>query len=105
MSMNLLSASDMSVGEGALYSLIGFIIVLLVLALLVGIFYLSGFVFKSKLFNKQEETPVISNTSEQADDDDDELVAVITAAVSCMLEEECGGEAPEFIIKRITRKK
>lgn len=106
MSIALLSAKDITLGEGALYSLIGFVIVLLVLALLVGIFYLSGYIFKSKLFNKKEEkNPAAAMPKETAADDDDELVAVITAAVACMLEEENGGAAPEFVIKRIKRKK
>ena len=105
MNIALLSASDISLGEGALYAVIGFVIVLAVLALLVGIFYLSGFIFQSKLFNKQKEQPAAVVTP--ADDDeetDEQLVAVITAAVMCMLQDECG-EAPEFVIKRIVRKK
>lgn len=106
MTISLLSAKDLTLGEGALYSVIGFVIVLIVLALLVGIFYLSGYIFQSKLFDKKEEKkPPVAKPVETADDDADELVAVITAAVACMLEEECGGEAPEFVIKRIKRKK
>lgn len=105
MSRLLLSAKDLSLGEGALYAVIGFVIVLSVLALLVGIFYLSGYVFKSKLFNKNDvKKPAAVQPTETADDDD-ELVAVITAAIACMLEEESGGEVPEFVIKRIKRKK
>lgn len=105
MSMALLSAKELSLGEGALYALIGFLIVLLVLALLVGIFYLSGFIFKSKLFNKQKETvAVVEQPDDGEEETDEQLVAVITAAVMCMLQEE-SGEAPEFVIKRIVRKK
>lgn len=105
MGILLLSAKTLTLGEGALYSVIGFVIVLLVLALLVGIFYLSGYVFQSKPFNKKAEKKPTAAKQEQTADDDDELVAVITAAVACMLEEERGGEAPEFVIKRIVRKK
>lgn len=103
------AAKSMSLGNGALVAFIGFIIVLAVLALLVGIFYISGAIFKSKLFNKQKAvTPLPQQTkvAEAAEDEtDDALVAVITAAVACMLEEECDGDAPEFVIKRIVRKK
>ena len=106
MNMAFLSASDMSLGEGALYAVIGFVIVLAVLALLVGIFYLSGFIFQSKLFNKQEEQKPAAVTVKESDGEetDEQLVAVITAAIMCTLEEE-RGEAPEFVIKRIVRKK
>lgn len=107
MSMVLLSAKDMTLGEGALYAVIGFIIVLAVLALLVGIFYLSGYIFQSKLFNKQkEQAPAVAvqPSDEGEEETDEQLVAVITAAVMCMLQEE-SGEAPEFVIKRIVRKK
>ncbi|MCH5155940.1 MAG: OadG family protein, partial [Clostridiales bacterium] len=91
MSTALHSASDMSLSEGAVFALIGFLIVLAVLALLVGIFYLSGFIFQSKLFNKQKDQPaaVITPKNDDSDDEaDEQLVAVITAAVACMLEEE-----------------
>lgn len=102
----LLSAAKVSLGEGALYAVIGFIIVLAVLALLVGIFYLSGFVFQSKLFNKSKpQKPAEQQSAVAESDEDEQLVAVITAAIACMLEEENDGEAPEFVIKRIVRKK
>lgn len=108
MNLALLSASDISLGEGALYSVIGFIIVLLVLALLVGIFYLSGYIFQSKLFNKKKEEKSQSadrHAVSAEDETDEQLVAAITAAIACVLQEENGGDAPEFIIKRIVRKK
>ncbi|MDE5562153.1 MAG: OadG family protein [Clostridiales bacterium] len=103
----LLSAEKITLAEGALYSVIGFIIVLVVLALLVGIFYLSGFVFQSKAFNKQKPTKPAATQSKSNDDETDEqLVAAITAAITCVLQAESDdGEAPEFVIKRITRKK
>lgn len=107
MSLALLSASDMSLGDGALYSVIGFIIVLVVLALLVGIFYLSGFIFQSKLFNKkkEEKSSAAQPTVSAEEETDEQLVAAITAAIACVLEDERGGDAPEFVIKRIVRKK
>lgn len=108
MNLALLSASEeMSLGEGALYAVVGFIIVLLVLALLVGIFYLSGFIFQSKLFNKKrEEKPATAQPAVSVEEETDEqLVAAITAAIACVMEDECSGDAPEFVIKRIVRKK
>ena len=112
MSIALLSASDMSLGDGALYSVIGFIIVLAVLALLVGIFYLSGFIFQSKLFNKQKEqkqTPPaavqVQSAESEKEETNEQLVAAITAAIACVLKDERDGDAPEFVIKRIVRKK
>lgn len=104
MNISLLS---MNLGDGALYSLIGFIIVLLVLALLVGVFYLSGFIFQSKTFNKPKVDHVAVTQEQPENSDDEELVAAITAAISCVLQSEAGGdsEPPEFVIKRIVRKK
>lgn len=96
---------NMSLGEGALYSLIGFIIVLAVLALLVGIFYLSGFLFQSGLLSKKQKDTAVAPV-ENGDETDDQVVAAITAAVACILQEENGcTEAPDFVIKRISRKK
>ncbi|MDE6200875.1 MAG: OadG family protein [Clostridiales bacterium] len=107
MNIGLLSAEKISLAEGALYAVIGFVIVLAVLALLVGIFYLSGFIFQSKLFNKQKVTkPVAPQPQSNDDETDEQLVAAITAAIACVLESESqDGEAPEFVIKRIVRKK
>ena len=108
MNIALLSeAKNLTLGEGALYALIGFIIVLAVLALLVGIFYLSGYIFQSKPFNKQKEQAPVAAAAPSDDGEeetDEQLVAAITAAVMCMLQEE-SGEEPEFVIKRIVRKK
>lgn len=109
--VNFLSATDMSLGDAALYSVVGFAIVLGVLAILVGIFYLSGFLFrtktlsKEKLFERKKKPQVSDDTEPQ--EDDDELVAAITAAISVVLSQESGeSEAvPEFVIRRITRKK
>lgn len=102
--------SDMSIGNAALYALIGFLIVLVVLALLVGIFYLTGLIFKTKtlsrdkLFERKKKKPVAADTESESSDDD-ELTAAITAAVMCMLESEQEQVKPDFVIRRITRKK
>ncbi|MDE6028908.1 MAG: OadG family protein [Clostridiales bacterium] len=105
--MFLLSAGKITLAEGALYAVIGFVIVLIVLALLVGIFYLSGFIFQSKPFNKQKAKKSAVTQPQSTDDETDEqLVAAITAAITCVLQSESqDGEAPEFVIKRIVRKK
>ena len=105
MNIGLLSAEKVSLGEGALYAVIGFVIVLVVLALLVGIFYLSGIIFQSKLFNKQKKESPVKVQQTVDDETDEQLVAAITAAITCVLAEESQGEAPEFVIKRIVRKK
>lgn len=116
MYLTFLSARDVALGDAALYSLIGFVIVLAVLALLVGIFYLMGAIFRSKLFNmpkkekkkgkKKADEPAASEqpaTLESAAEDEGEVIAAITAAISIMLEQE--GEPAEFVIRRVTRKK
>ncbi len=101
--------SDTSIGSAALYALIGFLIVIAVLALLVGIFYLTGFIFKSKAFSRdklfeRKKKPTAASETPSAQSDD-ELAAAITAAVMCMLESEGDDVKPDFVIRRITRKK
>lgn len=110
-----LSASDISISDAALRAVVGFIIVLVVLALLVGIFYLSGWLFRTKVlsrdklftFNKKDKSK--KNQAEVGDkadaESDDEIVAAITAAVTVMLSEENDDVVPEFVIRRIVRKK
>lgn len=108
-----ISASDYSLGDGALYSVVGFIIVLAVLALLVGIFYLTGFLFQTKFLSKEnlferknKKTP--KETASVADEQsDDEIVAAITAAIAAVYADEAseGEEIPEFVIRRIKRSK
>ena len=106
----LLSASDVKLMDAFLYALVGFIIVLAVLALLVGIFYLTGFIFrtkamsKEKLFERKKRDKVVATASD-GEQDDEELVAAITAAISCMLESETPEVKPDFVIRRIARKK
>ncbi len=106
--MLFLSASDMNLLDAFLYAIVGFAIVLAVLALLVGIFYLSGFLFKSKLLGREklfERKKKKSSDVVSAQEDDGELVAAITAAISVVLESESDGDVkPEFVIRRIVRK-
>lgn len=110
-----LAAEKIGYGEAALDALIGFLIVLAVLALLVGIFYLTGFLFsrtalgKDKLFERKPKSKKSDKTSDavgkSAADGDEQTVAAIAAAITVILEEESGGESPEFVIRRVTRKK
>lgn len=111
----LLSASDTKVSDAAIYALVGFIIVLLVLALLVGLFYLSGFLFRTKALSKdklfefkkkqKDETAVSSNAADEQSDE--ELYAVISAVISTIYDEEAQGDSvkPDFVIRRIKRSK
>ncbi len=110
MKLSFIGASDIGYGEAALYALVGFCIVILVLALLVGIFYLSGFLFrtkalsKEKLFERKKPEPQVAEDGET--ETDEQTVAAITAAISVILSGETESEAvPEFVIRRITRKK
>lgn len=109
MTLFISANKDISIGNAALYALVGFLIVLSVLALLVGIFYLSGAIFKSKTLNaghKKKEPVKNAEEPVTVTDDDGEVVAAITAAISVILSEEAvGNEEPEFVIRRVTRKK
>ncbi|MCH5165786.1 MAG: OadG family protein [Clostridiales bacterium] len=109
-----ISASDYSLGEGALYAVVGFMIVLAVLALLVGIFYLSGFLFRTKFLSrdnlfkrdKKPENASVQTESADAGESDEQLFAVISAVISAIYDEEAQSDSvkPEFVIRRIKRK-
>ncbi len=108
MTVSFLSASDVKIGDAALYALVGFVIVIAVLALLVGIFYLSGFIFRTKALSRDNlfERKKKDGPAPQ-DGDDEQTVAAITAAIAVILAEESGGDddvKPDFVIRRITRK-
>lgn len=99
--------SDVAIGDAVLYALVGLVIVIAVLALLVFIFWLSGLLFKSKLMNKTKKDKTQSAVAEQPMEDDQELMAVITAAITAVYDSETDGDdaRPEFVIRRISRKK
>ncbi len=113
MNISILSASDVSLGDGALYAVVGFLIVLAVLALLVGIFYLTGFIFQTKflskdnLFERKKKTQDRPNAENSDGESDDEIVAAITAAIACIYADESadGDVVPEFVIRHIKRNK
>ena len=108
MNVVLLSANEnMTIQDAALYALVGFVIVLLVLALLVGIFYLMGFIFKSMEKSKaqKQEATAPQTAVTESNEDDEELFAVISAVISAIYDEESAGtEKPEFVIRKISRK-
>ncbi len=104
----------LGIGEAAVDAVLGFVIVVGVLALLVGIFYISGRLFRTKAlskenlfeFKKQNVACEPAYVPEITDDGGElETVAAIAAAISAVLEDENGGQKPEFVIRRITRKK
>lgn len=98
------------IGEAAVDALLGFIVVFLGIAFLVGIVWLVGFVMhkatgKTVPKGKKAEKPeaLVSASSETADDDlpDEETVAVITAAIMAYYVKE--KPKCEFTVKRIKR--
>lgn len=95
-----------NVGDGAIYALLGFVIVFLGIILLVLIFTALGKVMTSlpKRNAKQKaEEPQISAPNESTAEGEipPEVVAVITAAVAAMLEGE--KSKCEFVVRRIKR--
>lgn len=105
-----LSASDTPLGDAAIYAVVGFVIVTVVLAALVGIFSLTGYLFSKtalgneKLFSNKRNEPVVVDSKTDDISSDEDVVAAVTAAITVMLEEETG-DKPEFVIRRIVRKK
>ncbi len=105
----LSTETEITTGAAALYAVIGFLIVVAVLALLVGIFYLSGAIFRTKalsrdnLFARRKKADKAAPTETA---DDEETVAAITAAIAVILGEESGDAdvKPDFVIRRVTRK-
>ena len=103
MMMFLSAETDITTGAAALYALIGFIIVVAVLALLVGVFYRTKALSRDNLFERKKKADKSAPTDVE---DDGETVAAITAAIAVMLEAERGEDdvKPEFVIRRVTRK-
>ena len=111
--ISFLSASDTKISDAALYAIIGFVIVLAVLALLVGIFYLTGFLFstkalsKDKLFERKgKNKQPAAQTAADGEETDEELFAVITAVISAIYDSEADGDnvKPDFDMRRVKRK-
>ena len=108
---------DVSVGESALYALIGFLVVFGGIAFLISVIWLIGrcmaYLKGEPFFAKPQKTPVVKKAAPApkavaqeiatADGEtlDEETVAVITAALMAYYQQakpECG-----FIVKRIKR--
>ncbi len=102
-------SAEASVLDAFLYAIVGFLIVLAVLALLVGIFYLTGLIFKTKAMSKDklfERRKKPAAKQVESGDDEKETVAAITAAVAlCLSDAESSEVKPDFVIRRIVRKK
>ena len=95
-----------NVGDGAVYALLGFVIVFLGIVLLVLIFTALGKVMTSlpkRKAKKSAEEPQISAPNESTAEGEipPEVVAVITAAVAASLEGE--KSKCEFVVRRIKR--
>ena len=96
-----------SVGEIATVGAIGFAVVFLGIAILVGVLWLVGYSMKTIDAKKSakvkelptHETAVAVDTAE--DVTDEELIAVITAAVAAVYVKE--NARPEFTVKKIKR--
>ena len=99
----LSTETEITTGAAALYAVIGFLIVVGVLALLVGIFYLSGAIFRTKALSRDNLFERRKNANKAAPT---ETVAAITAAIAVILGEESGDAdvKPDFVIRRVTRK-
>ena len=100
-------APKATVGEAALYALIGFIVVFVGIALLIAVVWLVGKVMSAG--QSKEETPT-ANVPQKApmakavigeDEVDEETLAVITAAIMAYYEQQ--NSRCEFTVKRIKR--
>lgn len=92
-------------GEAAIIALIGFLLVVIVLAVLAGLLTLFKFAFSIK-FKKKPKSEVAATGPAQNtlnSDEDEEVVAAIAAVIAC-LDGEPGAQAP-FKIKSITKLK
>lgn len=111
--LNIVSYEDApkaTVGEAALYALIGFIVVFVGIALLIAVLWLVGKVMAKaqggeKTAAPVKEKPTVSQTlpvkSETIDGVDEETIAVITAAIMAYYEQQ--NSRCEFTVKRIKR--
>lgn len=97
--------------DAFLYAIVGFCIVLAVLAVLVLIFSASGMLFKSNFSFLKKKAPQTQSDDAANDNlsvnpsDDAALIAAITAAISCCMAEDSSDDiVPDFVIRRITKK-
>ncbi len=94
-----------SVGEAALYALLGFLTVFIGIALLIFIVWLVGKIMTkaTSLQKKDGAQPIVSQpiTEEEQDEVSEETVAAITAAIMAYYQEE--RRQCEFRVKRIKK--
>lgn len=95
--------SDYSIGNAVLVALLGIAVVFTILVVLVLILTLFQKIFTIKVKGKNTEKQTSDGASEAIalQTQDEETVAAITAAVSLLIAEENGGEAPQFTVRRI----
>ena len=110
MLLNLLKATPevgrkASLGEAALYALIGFVVVFIGISLLILVVWLVGKIMNKTTLQKQpkvvetKEKPILSETI--SNDLDEETVAVIMATL--MAYYQTNNPKCEFMVKRIKR--
>ena len=110
--LNIVSFEDApkaTVGEAALYALIGFMVVFVGIALLIAVVWLVGKVMSGAVNTKKEEIPVkktpqttpITPAKADVDEVDEETLAVITAAIMAYYEQQ--NSRCEFTVKRIKK--
>lgn len=96
-------------GEGAFYSVFGFVFVFLGIVVLIAIFTLLGLVMKklnarpkrAKNAQKNAETVAAAEEQEAEESVPPEVVAAITAALACYTEAE--RQKCDFVVKRIRK--
>ncbi len=114
MILNLLAAAEdpfrkVSVGESALYALIGFLVVIAGISFLILVVWLIGkFINKINVASKKKEAKAVENSAvmegiavADADEITEETIAVISAAIIAYYQQT--NPKCEFTVKRIKR--
>lgn len=101
-------APKATIGEAALYALIGFLVVFVGIALLIAVIWLVGRVMNGVQNNEKDpikempvKVPTVQSKAEEQDGVDEETLAVITAAIMAYYEQQ--NSKCEFAVKRIKR--
>ena len=101
-------APKATVGEAALYALIGFLVVFVGIALLIAVIWLVGKVMNGGQSSEKKtiqetlvKAPTVQAKAEEQDEVDEETLAVITAAIMAYYEQQ--NSKCEFTVKRIKR--
>lgn len=90
-----------NVGEIALYALLGFIVVLLGIALLIFVVWLVGKIINAKPTQKEQTMQEPLPVAAESDGIDEETVAVITAALMAYYQDV--NPRCNFVVKRIKK--